>query len=87
MKTYYLLCFDGDYGEMVFDSDLNAISYWCADDAKWRGEYFGEFMEHAGVKVVSYKIPKKFHPTLRENAKAYYLDYCGEELPDEYILF
>lgn len=49
-----------EYGEIegMFDEDDHLISAWSCNDATWRHEYFEEFMEELGVKIISSSEPK-----------------------------
>ena len=53
MKTVYEYHYEGDEGEIeaMFSDTGEMLSYWFCNDAMWRQEYFGGFMEKMGVKV------------------------------------
>lgn len=43
-----------EYGEIegMFDENDELLGAWSCNDANWRDEYFSEFMEKLGIKVI-----------------------------------
>lgn len=55
MVTKLFHVYDEEAGEIegMFDSEGNLLGAWSCNDATWRGEYFGGFIQKLGFKVVS----------------------------------
>ena len=51
MNIYY--AFNEEYeAEAMFDANGGLLYYWCCNDAQWRQEYFGPFMERIGITIL-----------------------------------
>lgn len=64
MKTIYIHCYNGNEDEInevegMFDDKGILLDFWYCNDAEWRSEYFGGFMNKLGFLIKS--MPKKMH--------------------------
>lgn len=52
LKTIYNVYVEEEEIEGMFDEKGNLLGTWTLNDANWRDEYFGGFMEALGIHVV-----------------------------------
>ena len=63
------------FGEIegMFDSDGKLLGIWCNNDACWRQEYFGPFLEALNIRVEThYSDDGDWETKLKEAAKEYW---------------
>lgn len=74
MIIYSIYIEDSDLGEVegMINDKGEVIGYWWSNDASWRNEYFGPFMQKLGITVVTpeKKLYVKLQKVLKKHIQA-----------------